>query len=126
MGIGCYAVCPSNQKIKKFSKHMGAGTNNIAELLAMKYAMELIKKDPECVQVMIYSDSEYAIGCCDPNKGWNPTANQEYIAMVKEQMNRFHSVHFHWVKGHNKHPENEIVDKLAYEAARTPGLEKYE
>ena len=27
-----------------------------------------------------------------------------------------HQIHFHWVKGHSGHPENEIVDRLAVEA----------
>jgi ribonuclease HI len=33
-----------------------------------------------------------------------------------------HTVHFHWVKGHNGHVENERCDRLANAAALTAAL----
>ena len=35
---------------------------------------------------------------------------------------RKHDVHFHWLKGHAGHPENERCDHLAVEAYKQPGL----
>ena len=33
-----------------------------------------------------------------------------------------HEIHWHWVKGHNGHPENELCDQLAVAAGQQPDL----
>lgn len=116
MGIGVRAIHTGNGKTAEISRHMGPGTNQLAEILAIEAGLSLIKRNRNLTQVTVYSDSEYAIGCL--TKPWKPKANLEALARVKKLMAEFHTVGFVWVKGHNKNIGNEIADKLAFQAAR--------
>ena len=60
-------------------------------------------------------------------RGWKtkdkkPVKNQDLWMKLDELMGE-HEVRFHWVRGHNDHPENERADRLAVEArdAAAPG-----
>ena len=58
-------------------------------------------------------------------RGWinssrKPVRNAELWHELIEAA-RPHKVNWHWVKGHNGHPENERVDQLASEQADIAG-----
>ncbi|EHQ52403.1 MULTISPECIES: ribonuclease HI [Ectothiorhodospira] len=98
-------------------------TNNRMELMAAIAALELLKRP--CV-VDLTTDSQYVkngINQWLPNwkrRGWRtaagePVKNQDLWQRLDEAASR-HQVRWHWVRGHNGHPENELADRLANEA----------
>ncbi len=84
-------------------------------------------------RVELWSDSKYVLDGLKlwlpgwKKKGWKtaskqPVKNQDLWVELDELLTR-HEITFHWVKGHNEHPENERCDALAVEArdeAATP------
>lgn len=98
---------------KRISKFLGPATNNIAELTAIKIALEAVTDKSK--SLVVYTDSQYAIGVLS-NPTWNPKKNVELIQDIKKLMTPFKKIDFQWVKGHSNNTENEITDKLAVKA----------
>ncbi len=110
---------------KELSEGYPKTSNNQMEMMAVIAALEELMKPCE---VDLYSDSQYVINAFTKHwienwkkNGWmtaakKPVKNKELwermIAAAEP-----HTIHFHWVKGHNGHPENERCDKLATTAA---------
>ena len=107
-------------------KEMNGGeadtTNNRMELMAAIMALEALKRP--CV-VDLWTDSQYVRqGITSWLYGWKangwktadkkPVKNAELWQRLDAARHR-HEVHWHWVKGHAGHPENERVDALARE-----------
>lgn len=100
-----------------------ATTNNRMELQAVIEGLKALTR-PSIVD--LYSDSKYVLdGLESWIKGWKrngwktkakqPVKNAELWRELDELRNQ-HTVRFHWVKGHNDHPENERCDALAVAA----------
>lgn len=98
-------------------------TNNRMELMAAIQALAAIKED--CI-VELYTDSQYVQkGITEWMPGWKkkqwrkadnkPVKNVDLWQALDEQTKR-HRISWHWVKGHNGHIENELVDALANQA----------
>ncbi|MFH2093233.1 MAG: ribonuclease H [Pseudomonadota bacterium] len=115
-GIGVVFIF--EDKKKQVSRYIGQGTNNIAELTAIKVALEELKRQD--LPVRIFSDSSYAIGLL--TKGWKPQKNQELVYQIKNLMLKFSDLAFIKVKGHSGIKENEVADFLATSAIKK-GLE---
>ncbi|HKM35027.1 MAG TPA: ribonuclease HI [Lachnospiraceae bacterium] len=110
-------------------KELSAGyqktTNNRMELMAVIVGLEALTKPCE---VVVVSDSKYVTDTF--NKKWmdswiknnwknstkKPVKNMELWKRLLQAM-KPHEVVYHWVKGHDGHPENERCDKLATMAA---------
>ena len=100
-------------------------TNNRMELMAAIAALEALK---EPVEVDLYTDSEYLKrGITEWLPGWKargwktaakkPVKNADLWQRLEAAMAP-HVVHWHWVKGHAGHVENERADALARAAIR--------
>lgn len=98
----------------------GQTTNNRMELTA---AIEALRALTRRCRVDLYTDSQYVrMGITEwlanwKRKGWTnaarkPVKNQDLWQVLDEEAGR-HEVHWHWVKGHSGHPENERADALA-------------
>ena len=111
-GIGVFFRYGEHER--EISRFIGEGTNNIAELTAIRVALEEVKK-PE-LPVRIYTDSSYALGLLA--KGWKAKANEELITAIRSLMTRFKSLAFVKVKGHAGFDENEKADHLATSAIK--------
>lgn len=115
MGIGAVLLDATRALIadgrRELSSYLGIGTNNIAELTAIKRAVELVPRDR---QVVIYTDSGYSIGVL--SLGWKAKANQGLIAEIRELLAGYSRVDFVKVAGHAGIPENERCDELARQA----------
>lgn len=109
-------------------KEMSGGepdtTNNRMEMTA---AISGLNALIEPCTVDLYSDSKYVLdGMTKWIHGWQrngwvnaskkPVRNADLWHDLIEAA-RPHKVNWHWVKGHNGHPENERVDALASAAA---------
>ncbi len=100
------------------SKHT---TNNIMELSAVIEALKAILRPVD--QITIYSDSQYVVrGINEWLESWkkrnfvnvkNPELWHELDDLIKNKATRVEAV---WVRGHNGHPENEEVDRMAVSA----------
>ena len=97
-----------------------ATTNNRMELTAAIRALEALKC--RC-KVAIYSDSRYlrdgiTTWLADWKiRGWKtadrkPVKNQDLWERL-DALAAAHDVEWHWVRGHDGHPENERADQLA-------------
>lgn len=109
----------SGKEIKKYGGDR-ATTNNRMEMTAVIEGLRLLTR-PSVVE--LYSDSQYVLnGLKDWMKGWKakgwktadkkPVKNQD-LWMALDELKNGHEVAFHWVRGHNEHPENEECDRLA-------------
>ncbi len=126
-GPGGYAAilrCGSYEKV--FSAGYATTTNNRMELLAVITGLEAIRWDK--AEVTVWSDSSYVVDAVE--KGWvfsweqkdfakkaNPDLWKRFLAVYRK-----HHVQFHWIRGHNGHPENERCDRLAVAASQGPDL----
>ena len=111
-GVGIVFIHGENKK--EISKYIGTATNNIAELTAIKMALEELKRDD--LPVCIFSDSSYAIGLL--TKNWKPKKNQALIYEIRTLMKKFCDLTFIKVKGHSGIKENEVADFLATSAIK--------
>lgn len=95
------------------------------ELIAVIAGLEALNRSCE---VEVYSDSQYVVNAFNQHwvdgwikKGWKrgknePVKNVDLWKRLLEAKKK-HSVTFHWVKGHDGHPQNERCDELATTAA---------
>ena len=113
MGAGIVGVCEGRRK--EWAFYLGPGTNNRAELLAIQQAL-LVLEERGRYDVVIYSDSEWAIKCLDGT--WHPLKNLDLIIPIKVLMQECKSFRLQKVKGHAGHPENCRADQIAGAAAR--------
>jgi ribonuclease HI len=96
-------------------------TNNRMELLAVLEGLKKLTKHP--LEVKVFTDSKYVADAFLKNwvfgwekKNFSDRKNADlWKALLIEY--RKHNVSFHWVKGHNNHPQNERCDRLAVAAS---------
>ena len=110
---------------REFSAGYKKTTNNRMELMAAIIGLEALRKP---CRVDLYSDSKYLTDAFNQKwidswqkKNWKTSPgsavkNKELWERLLRAMEP-HSVSFHWVKGHDGHPENERCDQLATSAA---------
>jgi ribonuclease HI len=98
-------------------------TNNRMELMAAIQALATLK---EPCKIDLHTDSQYVqkgISIWVPDwkkKNWKkadkkPVKNADLWLLLDQEASR-HDIHWHWVKGHSNHPENDIADALANQA----------
>ena len=104
-------------------------TNNRMELTAVIEGLSALTAPS---RVELYSDSQYTLKGLNEwlaswkRRGWRtsskkPVKNEDLWRRLDE-LAQSHEIHFHWIRGHDGHPENERVDQLAVaarEALRT-------
>jgi ribonuclease HI len=94
---------------REIYQYLGQGTNNIAELTAIKVGLEAVKN--RSLPVRVYTDSQYSIGVLSGN--YKVKANRELILSIRELMKGFPALTLHKVRGHAGDPLNERADELA-------------
>lgn len=114
-GLGVVLI--SGPHRKELSEYLGEGTNNIAELMAVKRGLESVKDRRR--HILLHTDSAYSIGVI--SKNWKAKANQGLIAEIRDLAGQFSDLHFIKVAGHAGIPENERCDQLAREAVERRG-----
>jgi ribonuclease HI len=119
---GWGVILMSGPHRKELSGGEAETTNNRMELLAAITALEALKRPS---RVDLHTDSEYVKNGISAwihgwkRNGWRtsarqPVKNAELWQRLDTARSR-HEVHWHWVKGHAGHPENERADELARE-----------
>jgi ribonuclease HI len=108
---------------KELSGYEAETTNNRMELMAALKALNSLKRS--CI-AHIYTDSQYLRkGMTEWLKNWKknnwrtaskqPVKNKDLWEALDLAVQE-HEVHWHWIKGHSGHIENERADCLAREA----------
>jgi len=127
-GWGAILIHGSHRK--EMSGGEPATTNNRMELMAAISALEALTKP---ARVDMHTDSEYVQkGISSWIDGWKrngwrtsakqPVKNAELWQRLDAARTR-HEVHWHWLRGHAGHVDNERADELAREGMR-PFLRK--
>jgi ribonuclease HI len=122
---GWAAILDYRGKRREMSGATSLTTNNQMELRAV---IEGLRALTEPCEVDVWSDSRYVVDGMTswlPNwkrRGWvtaarSPVKNAELWQELDAEASR-HSVAWHWVRGHDGHPENERCDRLARDAAQ--------
>ena len=109
-GIG--VVLRFKDKSKEISRYIGHGTNNVAELQAIKIGLEAVRNRD--MPVIVFTDSSYAFGLL--TQGWKARLNTALVEEIRKLSKDFKQLQFVKVKGHSGHPENERADRLAVRA----------
>ena len=128
-GPGGYGIIMEDCKsgfVKEYSKGFRYTTNNRMELLAVIDALKMLKKNK--LKVLIYTDSKYVVDSVEKKWvfKWKTTnfKNKKNVDLWLDFLSLYkkNSIKFHWIKGHNDHPQNESCDKLAFNAASGENL----
>jgi len=116
---------PASNAAREESGADPATTNNRMELMAAIMGLEALKR-PSVVD--LYSDSRYVLDGLETwIKGWKvkgwKTASKQPVKNIDlwqrlDALRQGHDLRFHWIRGHNEHPENERCDELAVAAYR--------
>jgi ribonuclease HI len=120
---GWGAILRWNGNEKELSGGERDTTNNRMELTAAIMALESLTRP---VPVRLHTDSQYVRdGITRWIAGWKkngwktaarkPVKNEDLWRRLDAAQAR-HSVSWHWVRGHDGHPENERADELARRA----------
>ncbi len=114
---------PSSGKEREDSGAELETTNNRMELTAVIRGLEALSRPS---RVDVYSDSRYVLDGLKSwldqwkRRGWRtadkkPVKNEDLWHRL-DDLRSTHTLDYHWVRGHNEHPENERCDALAVAA----------
>lgn len=108
------------------SRSLGLGTNNHAELSAIRVALA-ITDTPEWRSrpLVVRSDSMYAIGAMTSTHNPSPERPNAKLIAIARRLLVGRDVRFEHVRGHSGEPGNERADKLAG-LARLRGVQALE
>ncbi len=123
---GWGALLTMGQHEKELCGAEAQTTNNRMEMMAAIQGLRALKNP---CQVDLYTDSQYLReGITSWIVGWKkngwktgakkPVKNEDLWRLLDDLV-QIHDIRWHWVKGHNGHPENERVDLLARSAILT-------
>lgn len=109
-GGAAYLILLNGKEILRRSKALIHTTNNRAEMLAI---ISAIKRCPIGADIVIHTDSKYAIFSFGHRKRISDSVkNSDLIHLYRKEAAQ-KKVTFEWVKGHNGDRYNEIVDSMA-------------
>ncbi|MGH7679764.1 MAG: ribonuclease H family protein [Gemmatimonadaceae bacterium] len=120
---------PGSEKLTRLDYWISerATTNNRMALRSAIEALTILSRKGKRLNVRFVSDSQYLVkGMTEwlsswKARGWRRREGAiENLALWQEvdRLAQAHVVEWQWVRGHNKHPENEYADHIATRAAR--------
>jgi ribonuclease HI len=104
-----------------------ATTNNKMALRSAIEALRILSRKGKRLRVQFTSDSQYLVkGMNDWRHGWKARGWRRKEGPIEnlplwqeaDTLAQAHDIDWQWVRGHNKHPQNEYADHLATRAAR--------
>ncbi len=112
-GAGVVIVLPDGS-MGRIGRPLGATTNNRAELLAVRIALEALAAHSH-ESMTIHTDSQNVIGWL--TDAFRVHANGDLVREIQDCLREFVSVSFVKVRGHSGDPNNEAADRLTQHAA---------
>lgn len=129
---GWGAILRYKEREEQFRGGVPETTNNRMEMTAVIEALKFINQRDlkKAYSLQVYTDSKYVTqGVEEWLAGWKaknwktagkkPVKNQDLwkeIDTLIQILRKKHDISFHWVRGHDGHPENERADALARSA----------
>jgi ribonuclease HI len=107
MGIGIVL----GDESRTISRYCGRGTNQLAEILALRESLQLAAAGDT-----IFSDSQYAIKVA--RRIWRAKIYVDYLEEIWSLLSS-KRVEPRWIPGHKGDRLQELADRLAYNAAKT-------
>jgi ribonuclease HI len=104
-----------------------ATTNNRMALRSAIEALRILSRKGKRLRVRFTSDSQYLVkGMNEWVPGWKARGWRRKVGAIEnlalwqelDVLSHAHDVDWQWVRGHNKHVQNEYADHLATTAAR--------
>jgi len=125
---GWGAILVAGETRREISGYEPQTTNNRMEMTA---ALEALGRLREPCEVELYTDSQYLrTGMREWLAKWKrnnwrtadkkPVKNEDLWRQL-DAAAQIHDIHWHWVRGHDGHPENERCDELANAAIYSRG-----
>ncbi len=125
---GWGAILVAGDQRREISGYEPQTTNNRME---MRAALEALGRLREPCEVELYTDSQYLrTGMREWLAKWKrnnwrtsdrkPVKNEDLWRLL-DAAAQTHTIHWHWVRGHDGHPENERCDELANAAIDAGG-----
>ncbi|HEY2385367.1 MAG TPA: ribonuclease HI [Candidatus Binatia bacterium] len=125
---GWGAILVAGETRREISGYEPQSTNNRMEMTA---ALEALGRLREPCEVELYTDSQYLrTGMREWLAKWKrnnwrtsdrkPVKNEDLWRQL-DAAAQIHTIHWHWVRGHDGHPENERCDELANAAIYARG-----
>lgn len=116
MGAGILLIDGPTER--ELAVPLGEGTNQQAELLALKVALETVAAGTplQGCSVWCYTDSMYTVGLLA--QGHTPSANRNLVNEVVRLSRRCGQFRIAYVPGHEGHALNERAHRLAVAAAK--------
>ena len=100
--------------VAEASRHLGLGTNNHAELSAVRVALYVTAQPPFVGRpLVIRTDSEYVITMCRWRGALDPERKNSALVNIIRRALHGRQVRFEHVAGHSGIPGNERADVLA-------------
>ncbi|HMT08364.1 MAG TPA: hypothetical protein PKA82_10195 [Pyrinomonadaceae bacterium] len=96
---------------KAVGEYLGNATNQQAEIAAAAIGLESLK---EACDVTVLSDSRYVVETMGGT--WKRKTNHDWWSRL-DKAAESHTIKWQWIKGHDGHEVQEIVDKLARKTA---------
>lgn len=96
---------------KAVGEYLGNATNQQAEIAAAALGLESLK---EACDVTVLSDSRYVVETMGGT--WKRKTNHDWWNRLDKAAGP-HTIKWQWIKGHDGHEVQEIVDKLARKTA---------
>lgn len=103
---------------KAFGEYLGNATNQQAEIAAATIGLENLK---EPCKVKLLSDSRYVVETMGGT--WRRKTNHEWWERLDKAAAK-HNIDWQWIKGHDGHEIQEIVDKAARKIAKTGSVDR--
>jgi ribonuclease HI len=113
-----FANFPEPGDIQTFAVPCGQGSNNIGELHAIGYALNILAKDlPSQKKIAIFSDSNYAMDIAKGISAYHSHPNlARSVRDLFTAISACKDIRMHWLPGHANLAGNEAADLLAKEA----------
>jgi len=116
MGSAYVILNSENVKITEDGIPGGQGTNNIAEYLAIKHALDALSNIEDIRDIVVYTDSMLVLNQITGKWKINKPELRKLCLDIKKILPRFSSWELKHVKAHSGNYWNEYVDTLAKEA----------
>ena len=122
LGMALKKRAPAKYRVVGIGRHPGK-----LRIALRRHAVDEVTTDfsngVKNADIIVYSDSKYVVDAVE--KGWVfkwlkkdfKKKKNEDLWLRFLQIYKAHNVKFHWIKGHNENPENEVCDKLAVKAS---------
>lgn len=117
---------------KTVAIYKGSYLETTSARMEIKGMIDALYRTRRDYNIILHCDNKYVVDALSKgwvfnweNQGWKNRDNADlwklFLELYRQWDNPTEQITFHWVKGHNGDPMNELADQLAKEGANSPG-----